>query len=50
VLPELQDLPGIAPDMVGFGYTERPAGIEYGMDVWAQCGRLARRAGIERPT
>lgn len=26
----------IAPDMVGFGYTERPAGIEYGMDVWVQ--------------
>jgi 2-hydroxymuconate-semialdehyde hydrolase len=26
----------IAPDMVGFGYTEKPAGIEYGMDVWVQ--------------
>lgn len=24
----------IAPDMVGFGYTERPAGIVYNMDVW----------------
>lgn len=26
----------IAPDMVGFGYTDRPAGIEYGMDTWVQ--------------
>ena len=24
-----------APDMVGFGFTDRPAGISYGMDVWA---------------
>ncbi len=24
----------IVPDMVGFGFTERPAGIAYGMDVW----------------
>lgn len=24
----------IAPDMVGFGYTERPAGIQYGLDTW----------------
>ncbi len=26
----------IAPDMVGFGYTDRPQGIDYGMDVWVQ--------------
>lgn len=26
----------IAPDMVGFGYTERPEGIKYHMDVWTQ--------------
>jgi 2-hydroxymuconate-semialdehyde hydrolase len=26
----------IAPDMVGFGYTERPEGIKYGMDAWVQ--------------
>lgn len=26
----------IAPDMVGFGYTERPAGIRYTMDTWVQ--------------
>lgn len=25
----------IAPDMVGFGYTERPAGLECDVDVWA---------------
>ena len=24
----------IAPDMVGFGYTERPEGIEYNLDTW----------------
>ncbi|MFC5512663.1 alpha/beta fold hydrolase [Massilia jejuensis] len=24
----------LAPDMVGFGYTERPAGIQYNMDTW----------------
>lgn len=25
----------IAPDMVGFGYTERPAGLQCDIDVWA---------------
>jgi pimeloyl-ACP methyl ester carboxylesterase len=25
----------LAPDMVGFGYSERPAGIEYGIQTWA---------------
>ena len=24
-----------APDMVGFGYSDRPDGIRYGLDVWA---------------
>ncbi len=24
----------LAPDIVGFGYTERPAGIRYGLDTW----------------
>jgi 2-hydroxymuconate-semialdehyde hydrolase len=24
----------IAPDMVGFGYTDRPEGIKYGMNAW----------------
>lgn len=26
----------IAPDMVGFGYTDRPEGIAYNMDTWVQ--------------
>lgn len=26
----------LAPDMVGFGYTERPTGISYGMDTWVR--------------
>ena len=35
VLPELaKTCRAIAPDMVGFGYTERPAGIEYSMEGW----------------
>lgn len=24
-----------APDVVGFGYTDRPEGVQYGIDVWA---------------
>ena len=24
----------LAPDLVGFGYTERPGGIQYGLDAW----------------
>jgi pimeloyl-ACP methyl ester carboxylesterase len=26
----------IAPDMVGFGYSDRPPGIAYTMDTWVQ--------------
>ncbi len=26
----------IAPDMVGFGFTDRPGGIEYSMNTWVQ--------------
>ena len=34
VLPELaRSCRVIAPDMVGFGYTERPEGIAYGIDA-----------------
>lgn len=37
VIPALaKDRRVIAPDMVGFGYTDRPAGIQYGMDTWVQ--------------
>lgn len=35
VMPELaKSSRVIAPDIVGFGYTERPQGIEYGREVW----------------
>jgi len=35
VLPEVaKDRRVIAPDMVGFGFTDRPAGIRYDMDTW----------------
>jgi 2-hydroxymuconate-semialdehyde hydrolase len=37
VMPELaKSRRVLAPDMVGFGYTDRPAGIRYAMDVWVQ--------------
>jgi pimeloyl-ACP methyl ester carboxylesterase len=36
VLPVLgENFRVIAPDMVGFGFSERPEGIEYGLQVWA---------------
>ena len=39
----------IAPDMVGFGYTDRPQGIEYGMPVWVQQAvDLMDALGVER--
>ncbi|NKQ12836.1 alpha/beta fold hydrolase [Pseudomonas sp. SST3] len=28
----------VAPDMVGFGYTERPKGIQYNLDTWVKHG------------
>ena len=35
VLPDLaRERRVIAPDMLGFGYTERPAGVRYGLDAW----------------
>lgn len=35
VMPELaKQARVIAPDMVGFGYTERPAGLRYTMEAW----------------
>ena len=41
VMPALaQQARVIAPDMVGFGYTERPQGFVYSMDAWVrQAGR-----------
>lgn len=39
----------IAPDMIGFGFTERPAGIAYSMDTWvAQAIGLLDALGIEQ--
>lgn len=36
VLPALaENFRVLAPDMVGFGFTERPANIEYGLQTWA---------------
>lgn len=37
VLPELaEDRRVIAPDIVGFGYTEHPAGFEFGREAWVE--------------
>jgi 2-hydroxy-6-oxo-octa-2,4-dienoate hydrolase len=39
----------IAPDMVGFGYTERPSGLRCDVDVWAdQVVGLLDALGLER--
>ncbi|PKO57975.1 MAG: 2-hydroxy-6-oxo-2,4-heptadienoate hydrolase, partial [Betaproteobacteria bacterium HGW-Betaproteobacteria-19] len=39
----------IIPDMVGFGFTERPAGQRYDVDVWvAQAIGLLDALGIEQ--
>jgi pimeloyl-ACP methyl ester carboxylesterase len=36
VIPALaQSFRVLAPDMVGFGYSERPADVEYGVQTWA---------------
>jgi len=39
----------VAPDMVGFGFSERPAGIDYSMETWvAQAIGLLDALGIEQ--
>jgi 2-hydroxymuconate-semialdehyde hydrolase len=39
----------LAPDMVGFGFSERPPGIHYGLDTWvAQAIGLLDALGIAR--
>ena len=50
VIPELSKrCRVIAPDMVGFGFSERPAGIRYDMDTWVgQAIGLLDALGIER--
>lgn len=38
-----------APDMVGFGYSDRPEGVEYGLDTWAdQTVGFMNALGIDR--
>lgn len=50
VMPALaQQARVIAPDMVGFGYSERPEGFVYNMDAWVrQAVGLLDALGIER--
>jgi 2-hydroxymuconate-semialdehyde hydrolase len=50
VLPEVaKHFRAIAPDMVGFGFTERPQGIEYGMDLWVdQAIGMLDALGVEK--
>ncbi len=50
VMPELaRQARVIAPDMVGFGFTERPAGQHYTMDAWVeQAVGLLDALGIEQ--
>lgn len=49
-IPEVaRDFRVIAPDMVGFGFSERPAGVRYDMDTWvAQAIGLLDALGIEK--
>ena len=38
VIPALaENFHVIAPDMVGFGYSDRPEGVQYGQEVTARC-------------
>jgi pimeloyl-ACP methyl ester carboxylesterase len=50
VLPELgKDFHVVAPDMVGFGYSERPEDAKYGLDTWAdQTLGVMDALGIEK--
>ena len=50
VLPELgKSCRAIAPDMLGFGFSERQAGVEYGIDAWvAHAVGLLDALGIEQ--
>jgi pimeloyl-ACP methyl ester carboxylesterase len=50
VMPALaEDFHVVAPDMAGFGYSARPDGADYGLDLWAgQTLGLMDTLGIER--
>jgi pimeloyl-ACP methyl ester carboxylesterase len=50
VIPELaENFHVVAPDMVGFGFSDRPEGIDYGLETWAdQTLGLMDTLGIEK--
>ena len=50
VLPVLgEDFTCYAPDMVGFGYSDRPEDVEYGLQTWAdQTVGFIKSMGIEK--
>jgi pimeloyl-ACP methyl ester carboxylesterase len=50
VLPALgEDFRVVAPDMVGFGYSDRPTDVRYGLDTWAdQTVGVMDALGIEK--
>jgi pimeloyl-ACP methyl ester carboxylesterase len=50
VIPSLaENFHVIAPDMVGFGFSERPEGVDYGLDTWAdQVVGLMDTLGIQK--
>ena len=50
VIPELaKDYHVVAPDMVGFGFSDRPDGVKYELQTWAdQTLGLMDALGIER--
>jgi len=49
-IPELeQHMTVVAPDIVGFGYTERPTDISYNLETWTQHALgVLDAAGVER--
>lgn len=50
VIPALaEDFHVVAPDMVGFGFSERPDNVQYGLQTWAdQVVGLMDKLGIEK--
>src|SRR3984885_3692827 len=50
VLPDLaKDFHAVAPDMVGFGFTDRPEGVDFSVQTWAdQTLGLMDSLGIEK--
>ena len=50
VIPALaENFHVVAPDMVGFGFTDRPEGVKYGLDTWAnQTVGVMDALGIEK--